>query len=46
MTHVFTSMIEPKLTFFKIQIKSRFGKSSELGESHTKCVWLWRIRLI
>ena len=27
-------MIEPKLTFFKIQIKSGFGKSPELGQSN------------
>ena len=27
-------MIEPKLTFFKIQIKSGFGKSPELGQWH------------
>ena len=27
-------MIEPKLTFFKMQIKSRFGKASELCQTH------------
>ena len=27
-------MIEPQLTFFKMQIKSGFGKSPELGQSH------------
>ena len=27
-------MIEPKLTLFKMQIKSRFRKSPELGQSH------------
>ena len=27
-------MIEPKLIFFKMQIKSGFGKSPELGQSH------------
>ena len=27
-------MIEPKLIFFKIQIKSGFGKSPELGQSN------------
>ena len=27
-------MVEPKLTLFKMQIKSRFRKTSELGQSH------------
>ena len=27
-------MIEPKLTLFKMQIKSRFRKPSELGQTH------------
>jgi hypothetical protein len=27
-------MIEPKLTFFKMQIKSSFRQSSELGQPH------------
>jgi len=27
-------MVEPKLTFFKMQIKSGFGQTSELCEAH------------
>ena len=27
-------MVEPKLTFFKMQIKSRFRQTSELGQPH------------